>query len=154
MNDHSGDAPAVADRLRAAADLVELRAGQATPPPWWRPLDVRNKACILAPLPDGEQGTWIDGIHPETGRRESCTVLIVNIWSDGTHSRKRNGRDLEWAAMMNPAVAGPLARMLRAEAVRIGRYQPHTQVSVVDPDLLELAEAVLKSLNRPPSRRC
>ena len=137
-----------AQMLAAAADLIEKRASQATPGPWRRPLRNRYRAHVSAPLPEDETGVWRSGIDPDTGQRESCTVLTVQMWSNGAHARRRNGRDLEWAAMMNPLVGPPLARLLREEAARVGKYRPDTQEFVVHPDWLELASAILAKAQR------
>lgn len=105
-----------ADELRAAAALLRERATAATPGPWHRPLNTRYKSHVSAPLPDGERGSWIDGIDPTTGERERSTVVSVPIWSDGRHARKRGGRDLEYIALMDPALGLLLADWLDAEA--------------------------------------
>lgn len=111
----------VADELRQAATLLRKRGAEATPGPWTRPLNTRWKATVRAALPEGEQGEWRDGIDPDTGQRELCTVVKVQIWSDGRHYRKRSGRDLEWIALMDPEVAEPLASWLESEAARYSR---------------------------------
>jgi hypothetical protein len=40
-----------AETLRSAAKLMREKAAAATPGPWERPLDVRNKAIVMAALP-------------------------------------------------------------------------------------------------------
>jgi hypothetical protein len=109
---------AIADELREAAALLRKRGSEATPGPWHRPLNTRYKASVRAPLPQGEQGTWRDGIDPDTGEREPCTVVSAPVWSNGRHYRKRSGRDLEWIALMDPLLAEPLASWLEETATR------------------------------------
>ncbi len=50
--------------LRRAAKLMRERAEAATPGPWERPLDVRHKNAVIAALPDGEEGSYRDGMIP------------------------------------------------------------------------------------------
>lgn len=102
-----------AEELRAAADTIRKLGREATPGPWHRPLNTRYKASIRAALPEGEQpNKWRDGIDPDTGERETVTVVTVPIWSNGEHARKRGGRDLEWIALAHPGLAEPLATWL------------------------------------------
>ncbi|WP_077060402.1 hypothetical protein [Streptomyces sp. MP131-18] len=104
------------EELLAAAGLLRRRATEATNGPWWRPLDTRHKDIVLAPLPDGERGTWTDGVDPATGLRESCVVVKVPTWSTGRHSRSRSGRDLEYIALMDPEVGQGVAALLELAA--------------------------------------
>jgi hypothetical protein len=104
------------ETLRRAAEHMRSRAEAATPGPWARPLNTRNKAIVTASLPEGEQGAYISGTDPTTGERERCCVVLANTWSDGKHFRKRSGRDLEFIAAMHPAVALAVADWLDAEA--------------------------------------
>jgi hypothetical protein len=114
-----------AETLRSAAKLMRERAEAATPGPWERPLDVRNKDIVMAARPEDEQPrTWEGGIIPASfadhkgptgryaGQRERVSVVQCNTWSDGTHDRKRNGRDLEYIAAMHPGVGLALADLL------------------------------------------
>lgn len=95
-----------AETVRRGAEEMRKLASDATPGPWQRPLNVRNKAIVTAPLPENEPSSnWVDGINPTTGEREQCGVVMVNTWSDGRHYRKRSGRDLEYVAAMDPSVA-------------------------------------------------
>jgi hypothetical protein len=93
-----------AQSLRRAAALLRERAADATPGPWSRPLNTRYKATVTAPLPEGEQGSYVSGIDPRTGEREHCGVVMANTWSNGKHYRKRSGRDLEYIAALHPGV--------------------------------------------------
>lgn len=132
-----------AELLRRAAALMRKRAEAATPGPWERPLDTRSKSIVGAALPDDEEPhSWKDGIIPEefskypgysnryAGQRERIVIAQCPIWSDHSHERKRNGRDLEYIASMDPRVGLALADWLENEAVRmfspanqaIGRY--------------------------------
>ena len=99
-----------AEEMRAAASKLRKRGAEATPGPWHRPLDVRNKAVVTAALPEGEEGRYLDG------RPERVGVVQLNTWSDGKHMRKRGGRDLEWIALANPGLAAPLATWLESAA--------------------------------------
>lgn len=99
-----------ADELRQAAAKVRETAAKATPGPWERPLNTRYKHIVTAAKPDDEQGQYLDG------RPERVGVVQLNIWSDGKHYRKRGGRDLEWIALMSPALAEPLAASLERMA--------------------------------------
>lgn len=94
-------------------DDIEARAQAATPGPWRRPLNTRYKHTVTGPLPEDEGGAWTDGIDPETGEREQCTVAMVPIWSNGRHFRQRGGRDLEYIAAMHPEVAKALVAEVR-----------------------------------------
>jgi len=120
-----------AEVMRRAAARLRKLAGDATAGPWERPLDTRHKDFVGAALPDDEQPrTWRDGIIPEefsqypgyqyryAGQRERVCVVQCNTCSDGSHDRKRNGRDLEYVAAMDPIVGLALARWLEAEAAR------------------------------------
>jgi hypothetical protein len=112
-----------AETLRRAAALMRSRAEAATPGPWERPLDVRDKNIVGAALPDDEKPrSWEDGIIPSymtggylgryAGRRERVAVVQCGTLSDGSHSRKRNGRDLEHIAGMDPLVGLAVADWL------------------------------------------
>ena len=101
------------DELRAAAQTLRKLTDDATPGPWHRPLNTRYKATVTAALPEGERGAWLDGIDPDTGERERCTVAMVPTRSNGKHSRQRGGRDLEYIAAMDPGVGAALAKLLR-----------------------------------------
>jgi hypothetical protein len=101
-----------ADELRTAAQTLRKLADDATPGPWVRPLNTRYKSTVSAPLPEGERGSWLDGIDPTTGKRERCTVATVPTWSNGRHSRQRGGRDLEYIAALHPGVGTALADWL------------------------------------------
>jgi hypothetical protein len=79
-------------------------------------MDTRHKDIVLASLPEGESGTWADGIDPGTGQRESCLVVKVPTWSTGRHSRPRLGRDLEYIALMAPQVGLGVAALLELAA--------------------------------------
>lgn len=105
-----------ADELRAAADKLRKLTDDATPGPWLRPLNTRYKATVSAPLPEGERGSWLDGIDPATGERGRCTVAMVPTWSNGRHSRQRGGRDLEYIAAMHPGVGTAIADWLDSAA--------------------------------------
>lgn len=105
-----------AARLREAAAAIRKYAADATPGPWHRPLNTRTRSSVRAPLPEGERGTWIDGIDPDTGQREHCTVATIPIWSNGRFSRPRGGRDLEWIALMHPGVGEALVAWLEESA--------------------------------------
>ena len=127
----AGKAPdnPVAAMLERAARGMRERAGEATPGPWERPLDVRHKDLVGAALPEDEKPRqWEDGIIPDymtsgyvgryRGQRERVGVVQCNTWSDGTHSRKRNGRDLEYIAAMHPGVGLAVAALLEETAER------------------------------------
>ena len=104
------------DELRTAAQRLRKLADDATPGPWQRPLNTRYKATVTGALPEGERGSWLDGIDPTTGEREHCTVAMVPTWSNGRHSRQRGGRDLEYIAAMHPTVGLVLADWLDSAA--------------------------------------
>lgn len=118
------------ETLRAAAKLMRERAAAATPGPWERPLDTRHKNLVIAALPEGEQGQWIDGCIPAewshhkgvtgryAGQRERVGVVSADVWSVGGFMRKRSGRDLDYVASMHPGVALAVADWLDAEAAR------------------------------------
>lgn len=110
-----------ADELRAAAQRLRKLVDDATPGPWRRPLNTRYKATVTGALPEGERGSWLDGVDPTTGEREQCTVAMVPTWSNGRHSRQRGGRDLEYIAAMHPGVGAALAEWLEFEADLITR---------------------------------
>jgi hypothetical protein len=120
----SGETPA--GTIRRAASLMRKRAEEATPGPWERPLDTRHKSIVGAALPEGEEGRYINGVVPGylhggytgryIGQRERVEVVQCNTWSDGTHVRKRNGRDLEYIAAMHPVVALAVAGWLESLA--------------------------------------
>jgi hypothetical protein len=99
-----------ADELRSAATLLRETASKATPGPWERPLNTRHKHIVTAAKPDDERGRYTDG------RPEKVVVALIETWSNGAHVRRRNGRDLEWIALMSPAVAEPLAAWLEEAA--------------------------------------
>lgn len=112
-----------AEELRSAAKLMRERAEAATPGPWERPLDVRYKDIVGAPLPEGEEGRYVSGIIPDhatgysgryKGQRERCGVVQCNTMSDGSFVRKRSGRDLDYIAGMHPLVALAVADFLDA----------------------------------------
>lgn len=107
-----------AAELRAAAEELRKLAAAATPGPWRRPLNTRYRHHVDAALPEGERGSWIDGIDPTTGERERSTVATVPIWSNGKHARARGGRDLEYIAAMDPSVGRALVGWLEEEAHR------------------------------------
>lgn len=123
--------PEPSEELREAAKLMRERAESATPGPWERPLDVRNKNYVMAALPEGEQGQYKSGNIPAefashkgptgryAGQRERVGVVSAAIWSIGGFMRKRSGRDLDYIASMSPAVALPLADLLEREAALI-----------------------------------
>lgn len=108
--------------LRDAAAKLRKLAADATPGPWQRPLNTRYKATVTGTLPEGERGSWLDGIDPTTGEREQCTVAMVPTWSNGKHSRQRGGRDLEYIAAMNPTVGLALADWLECTASEMREY--------------------------------
>lgn len=123
--------------LRAASQVLQKRASEATPGPWERPLDTRSKSSVIAHLPMDEQpDSWMDGIVPEefgkysgplgryAGQREPTTVATIPAWSNGKHMRKRSGRDLEYIALMDPSIGVLLAYWLEHQAVlrESGRY--------------------------------
>ena len=108
-----------AEELTAAAQRIRKLADDATPGPWHRPLNTRYKATVTGALPEGERGSWLDGIDPTTGEREQCTVAMVPTWSNGRHSRQRGGRDLEYIAAMHPGVGQPLAAWLDETATEV-----------------------------------
>lgn len=105
-----------ADELRAAATLLRETASKATPGPWERPLNTRYKHIVTAAKPDDELGRYRDG------RPEKVVVALIETWSNGAHVRKRNGRDLEWIALMSPAVAEPDADLFDAIADLVEHY--------------------------------
>jgi hypothetical protein len=138
------------EMLRKAAAKLRKVAGAATPGPWERPLDVRYKAVVTAALPEGETGRWKSGNTPD-GQRERVGVVQLNIWSDGKHMRPRGGRDLEWIALANPLLAGPLERLLLTTAAEAERHEAKgwgnsademIPAPVADLALLILGEAV------------
>ena len=106
-----------AEELGTAAAKLRKLAADATPGPWQRPLNTRYKATVTGPLPEGERGSWADGIDPATGEREQSTVAMVPTWSNGRHSRQRGGRDLEYIAAMHPGVGRELADWLGCQAM-------------------------------------
>jgi hypothetical protein len=138
-----------AAELRAAAATLRKRGAEATPGPWDRPLNTRYKHIVTAPKPDGEQGRHLDG------RPERVGVVQLNIWWNGSFMRKRGGRDLEWIALANPALAEPLAALLdnAAELYEFGingcsedlrdRLEPNVRATV------EHELAVARLINRP-----
>jgi hypothetical protein len=94
-------------RLRLAADEVERRAAAATHGPWQPEYGCLNRARVQAVFVEcagGEDGCdgvdCIDGTHGIGGFDKSA--------------------DNEWAILANPALAGPLAALLRAEAAHAG----------------------------------
>ena len=127
-----------AGELRTAAEKIRKLADDATPGPWLRPLNTRYKATVSAPLPDGERGSWLDGVEPTTGERERCTVAMVPTWSNGRHSRQRGGRDLEYIAALHPGVGTALADWLDSAAEDAEQIGP-------SPHALAVARAVLGS---------
>ena len=123
--------------LRRAAALIRKRASEATPGPWERPLDVRGKTVVIAPLPDDEKPrTWRNGIIPAdavsrggptgryAGQRERTCVVSAPSDSITGFYRKRSGRDLEYIALMHPGVGLAVADLLEDHA---GSYDQMTQ---------------------------
>ncbi|HEY9410985.1 MAG TPA: hypothetical protein VIP77_15510 [Jiangellaceae bacterium] len=137
----------IAGELREAAARLRKRGGDATPGPWHRPLNTRYKSSVRGPLPEGEKGTWRDGVDPETGEREHCTVATVPIWSDGRHARKRGGRDLEWIALMDPLLAEPLASWLEETADEAERHEAQGMGNSQDEIIHGPCLAVARALN-------
>jgi len=131
-----------ADELRAAAATLRKLTDDATPGPWLRPLNTRYKATVTGPLPEGERGNWIDGIDPDTGERERCTVAMVPTWSNGRHSRQRGGRDLEYIAAMHPGVGTALADWLDNTATSLAASTHPEWQECVAPDALAVARAI------------
>lgn len=131
-------------RIRAAAKQLRTLADAATPGPWRRPLNTRYKATVTAPLPDGERGEWLDGNNPLTGQRERCTVVAANFRSDGKHSSKRSGRDLEYIAALHPTVGRALADWLASAAEDAEQVGP-------DHRALAVADALLNAPKEPTS---
>jgi hypothetical protein len=122
--------------LRRASTHLRALAQAASPGPWERPLNTRYKAIVTAPLPEGETGSYIDGVDRATGERERCCVVLANTWSNGKHYRKRSGRDLEYIAAMHPGVALAVADWLDAEA------DAHEGVMAVSEGVCDIAVAV------------
>lgn len=131
-----------ADELTTAAQRLRKLADDATPGPWLRPLNTRYKATVTGALPEGERGSWLDGIDPTTGERERCTVAMVPMWSNGRHSRQRGGRDLEYIAAMHPGVGQALADWLDAEATRLTATTHPGWQDTVAPHPLAVARAI------------
>lgn len=75
--------------LNRAADVLEERAGKATPGPWRTP-------------PPDSVGEWI---------------VYDADWAIA-ETRAYSHNDAEWTASMSPAVAAPLALWLRTDAKR------------------------------------
>jgi hypothetical protein len=113
-----------AETIRRAAKLMRERAGAATPGPWERPLDTRYRDFVMAALPEGEQGSYRDGLIPAefashkgptgryAGQRERVSVVSAAIWSIGGFVRKRSGRDLDYIASWHPGVTLAVADWL------------------------------------------
>lgn len=145
-----------ADELRQAAETLRKLATDATPGPWRRPLNTRYKATVTAPLPEGERGSWIDGIDPATGEREQSTVAMVPTWSNGRHARQRGGRDLEYIAAMHPGVGAALADSLDSAAELAASYpdlaRDHNRAACDDYacDLMGRSLAVARRINARP----
>ncbi len=135
-----------ADELRTAAQTLRKLADDATPGPWVRPLNTRYKSTVSAPLPEGERGSWLDGIDPTTGKRERCTVAMVPTWSNGRHSRQRGGRDLEYIAAMHPGVGTALADWLTVEAETWAGDEVHSRCTPQS-CTLDAALAVARAIN-------
>lgn len=133
------------ETVLAAAELFEKRAREATPGPWRRPLDTRHKKEVVAPLPEGERGRYIDGRDID-GNREKVLVVECGTWSNGRHSRRRSGRDLEWIALADPRLGPPLAALMRAAAKSAQRFHdPLVQASLIGPEVLEIAYNTLET---------
>ncbi|MDX5569525.1 hypothetical protein PYK79_48400 [Streptomyces sp. ID05-04B] len=130
-----------ADEIREAAATLHKLTADATPGPWLRPLNTRYKATVTGPLPEGERGSWIGGVDPETGERERCTIAMVPTWSNGRHSRQRGGRDLEYIAAMDPGVGAALAELLDTAAEYVADDSPTHPTHVVH------ALAVARAIN-------
>src|SRR5690606_40220796 len=79
-----GRAEVTATARRAA---IEERLANATPGPWFRPLDTRSKASVTARLPDDEPGTFADRLDID-GNPERVAVVQCATWSSGKHVRK------------------------------------------------------------------
>jgi hypothetical protein len=93
---------------------IEERLANATPGPWFRPLDTRSKASVTAQLPDDEPGTFADRLDID-GNPERVAVVQCATWSSGKHVRKRSGRDLELIAHA-PADLAALVAVVREVA--------------------------------------
>jgi hypothetical protein len=100
--------------LTAAATLLEHVATAATPGPWERKPAPRH-ALVVAPTPPDEQG------RPEKPR---VMVARAATWEPtGKFVRGRSGRDLDWIALMSPAIATALIEVLyaaRSDAEEVG----------------------------------
>lgn len=133
----------------AAAALYAKRGREATPGQWRRPLNIRNKDAVygnMSPDEAGPHGRYKTHIDPATGRRREVVVAFCHTDSSGHHMRQRGGRDLEWIALANPAIAEPLAAMLRAAAARAARYNdPHVQAILIGQEALTIAYAAMNT---------
>jgi hypothetical protein len=149
--------PGPADELEAAATLLRKRATEATPGPWERPLDTRDKAIVGAALPEDEEPhSWRDGTIPEyfgqypgyanryAGQRERVAVAAASTRSNGRHARKRSGRDLEYIALMDPDVGLTLADLMDAFARAIRMADEHGVAYPEPVRPLELARLLLR----------
>lgn len=142
-----------AETMRRAAKQMREHAKAATPGPWERPLDVRQKAIVIAELPENEEPrSWRGGIIPDdaaawtgptgryAGQRERVVVVSAPSNTVTGFERKRSGRDLEHIAGMHPGVALALADWLDAAARDADRDLDWTAVLA---EGLEVAEAYL-----------
>lgn len=127
-----------------AARYLDYIAHRATPGPWSASLvDSPDSHCTSAVYdhsPGSKPGDEVVGSSTAKPRKRDGTV-IGPANRDGGIWRPQ---DAEWIAVMSPAVAVPLAAILRAAAGewRTLQHFPGSTVGVPDPALL-LAHAVL-----------
>jgi hypothetical protein len=110
-----------AERLRAAADLIEQTAAQATPGPWQPEyaLVSRQVQAVFVDCP-GE-----DCLHDRFAHADG-TCAIGSFEADG---------DNRWAILTNPNLAAPLAAWLRERASysdAVGFCNDHEALAVGD----------------------
>jgi hypothetical protein len=92
-------------RLTAAADLLEKRAAAATPGPWQPQYAYLNHSRV--------QGVFI-----ECGAQDGCDGVDCIDGTHGIGGFDKDG-DNRWAILANPALAEPLARLLREHAAAL-----------------------------------
>jgi hypothetical protein len=85
---------------------------------------------VIAALPEGERGTYEDGLIPVgfaglegpdgryAGQRERVTVVTCETLSLGGFARRRSSGDLEYIASLHPGTGRAIARWLEVTAER------------------------------------
>lgn len=94
-----------AERLRAAADLIEQRASEATPGPWQPEYAYNNHSRV--------QAIFVDCADGDSDACDDVDCI------DGAHSigGMESTADNLWVLIAHPSLGPPLATWLRAEAL-------------------------------------